>query len=121
MSVVYIDDLLIGADNLESGRKLQEQLVSLLTGAGMELHKWSSSNPLLLSDSMLFQSVIHCSISDSRPFSFFFKRDQDSRARPKPHPDSFAFKISPMTSNSDSLIVTKKSVISTIVRLFYPL
>ncbi|GFU45635.1 integrase catalytic domain-containing protein [Trichonephila clavipes] len=38
----------------------------------------------------------------------------------KPHPDSFAFKISPMTSNSDNLIVTKKSVISTIARIFDP-
>ncbi|GFQ72842.1 integrase catalytic domain-containing protein [Trichonephila clavata] len=52
MSDVYMDDLLTGADDLESGRKLQEQQVSLLRGAGMELHKWSASNPLLLPDSM---------------------------------------------------------------------
>ncbi|GFY18419.1 integrase catalytic domain-containing protein [Trichonephila clavipes] len=39
----------------------------------------------------------------------------------KPHPDSFAFKISPMTSNLDNLIVTKKSVIYTIARIFDPL
>ncbi|GFQ84441.1 hypothetical protein TNCT_237521 [Trichonephila clavata] len=52
MSDVYMDDLLTGADDSESGRKLQEQLVSLLKGAGMELHKWSASNPLLLPDSM---------------------------------------------------------------------
>ncbi|GFV83705.1 integrase catalytic domain-containing protein [Trichonephila clavipes] len=39
----------------------------------------------------------------------------------KPHPDSFAFNISPMTSNCDNLIVTKKSVISTIARIFDPL
>ncbi|GFX24270.1 uncharacterized protein TNCV_1366491 [Trichonephila clavipes] len=39
----------------------------------------------------------------------------------KPHPDSFVFKISPMTSNCDNLIVTKKSVISTIARIFDPL
>ncbi|GFT54028.1 uncharacterized protein TNCV_153881 [Trichonephila clavipes] len=52
MSDVYMDDLLTGADDLESGRKLQMQLVSMLKGAGMELHKWSTSNPLLLPDSM---------------------------------------------------------------------
>ncbi|GFV17628.1 integrase catalytic domain-containing protein [Trichonephila clavipes] len=52
MSVVYMDDLLTGADDLESGRKLQVQLVSMLKGAGMELHKWSASNSLLLPDSM---------------------------------------------------------------------
>ncbi|GFQ84336.1 integrase catalytic domain-containing protein [Trichonephila clavata] len=39
----------------------------------------------------------------------------------KPYLDSFAFKISPMTLNCDSLIATKKSVISTIVRIFDPL
>ncbi|GFS81735.1 uncharacterized protein TNCV_2706761 [Trichonephila clavipes] len=39
----------------------------------------------------------------------------------KSHSDSFAFKISPMTSNCDNLIVTKKSVISTIARIFDPL
>ncbi|GFT16532.1 uncharacterized protein TNCV_281551 [Trichonephila clavipes] len=39
MSDVYMDDLLTGADDLESGRKLQVQLVSMLKGAGMELHK----------------------------------------------------------------------------------
>ncbi|GFW02539.1 hypothetical protein TNCV_2455551 [Trichonephila clavipes] len=44
MSDVYMNDLLTGADDLESGRKL----VSMLKGAGMELHKWSASNPLLL-------------------------------------------------------------------------
>ncbi|GFX06286.1 uncharacterized protein TNCV_505061 [Trichonephila clavipes] len=52
MSDVYMDDLLTGADDLESGRKLQVQLVSVLKGAGTELHKWSASNPLLLPDSM---------------------------------------------------------------------
>ncbi|GFX92715.1 integrase catalytic domain-containing protein [Trichonephila clavipes] len=48
MSDVYMEDLTV-ADDLESGRKLQVQLVSMLKGAGMELHKWSASNPLLLS------------------------------------------------------------------------
>ncbi|GFR11635.1 uncharacterized protein TNCT_728991 [Trichonephila clavata] len=38
-----MDDLLTGADDLESGRKLQEQQVSLLRGAGMEPQKWSAS------------------------------------------------------------------------------
>ncbi|GFU04978.1 DUF5641 domain-containing protein [Trichonephila clavipes] len=33
-----MDDLLTGADDLESERKLQTQLVSMLKGAGMELH-----------------------------------------------------------------------------------
>ncbi|GFX50320.1 integrase catalytic domain-containing protein [Trichonephila clavipes] len=51
MSDVYMDDL-TGADDLEPGRKLQVQLISMLKGAGIELHKWSANNPLLLPDSM---------------------------------------------------------------------
>ncbi|GFR07577.1 DUF1758 domain-containing protein [Trichonephila clavata] len=112
MSDVYMDDLLTGADDLESGRKLQEQLVSLLRGAGMELHKWSASNPLLLSDSMCQdKDLSYSSSTETKTLGLLWK----------PHPDSFAFKISPMTSNCTSLIVTKKSVISTIARIFNPL
>ncbi|GFQ89569.1 uncharacterized protein TNCT_432031 [Trichonephila clavata] len=107
-----MDNLLTGADDLESGRKLQEQLVSLLRGAGMELHKWSANNPLLLTDSMCQDKDLSCSSStDTKILGLLGK----------PHPDSFAFKISLMTSNYYSLIVTKKSAISTIARIFDPL
>ncbi|GFQ72017.1 uncharacterized protein TNCT_486821 [Trichonephila clavata] len=107
-----MDDLLTGADDLESERKLQEQLVSLLRGAGMELHKWSASNPLLLPDSMCQdKDLSYSSSTETKTLGLLWK----------PHSGSFAFKISPMTSNCDSLIVTKKSVISTIARIFDPL
>ncbi|GFR19602.1 integrase catalytic domain-containing protein [Trichonephila clavata] len=105
-----MDDLLTSADDLESGRKLQEQLVSLLRGAGMELHKCSTSNPLTLPDSMCQDKDLSYS-SSTETLGLLWK----------PHPDSFAFKISPMTSNCASLIVRKKSVISTISRIFDPL
>ncbi|GFV93767.1 DUF1758 domain-containing protein [Trichonephila clavipes] len=111
MSVVYMDDLLTGADDLESGRKLQVQLVSMLKGAGMELHKWSASNPLQLPDSVCQVKDLSYSSTQTKTLGLLWK----------PHPDSFAFKISPMTSNCDNLIVTKKSVISTIARIFDPL
>ncbi|GFR30317.1 uncharacterized protein TNCT_610591 [Trichonephila clavata] len=98
-------------DDLESERKLKEQLVSLLRGAGMELHKGSASNPLLLPDLMCQDKDLSCSSStETKTLGLLWK----------PHPDSFAFKISPMTSSCGSLIVTKKSVISTIARIFDP-
>ncbi|GFV21173.1 uncharacterized protein TNCV_4268061 [Trichonephila clavipes] len=109
---VYMDDLLTGADDLESGRKIQVQLISMLKGAGMELHKWSASNPLLLPDSMCqVKDLSYSSSTETKTLGLLWK----------PHPDSFAFKISPMTSNCDNLKVTKKSVISTIARIFDPL
>ncbi|GFX19794.1 integrase catalytic domain-containing protein [Trichonephila clavipes] len=100
MSDIYMDDLLTEADDLESGRKLQVQLVSMLKGAGLELHKWSASNPLLLPDSMCqVKDLSYSSSTKTKTLGLLWK----------PHPDSFAFKISPMTSNCDNLIVTKKS------------
>ncbi|GFX36234.1 probable RNA-directed DNA polymerase from transposon X-element [Trichonephila clavipes] len=84
----------------------------MLKGAGMELHKWSASNPLLLPDSM-------CQVKD---LSYSSSTETETLGHLwKPHPDSFSFKISPMTSNCDNLIVTKKLVISTIARIFDPL
>ncbi|GFR28676.1 uncharacterized protein TNCT_318141 [Trichonephila clavata] len=78
----------------------------------MELHKWPSSNPLLLPDSMCQdKDLSYSSSTETKTLGLLWK----------PHPDSFAFKISPMTSNCASLIVTKKSVISTIARIFDPL
>ncbi|GFX85126.1 integrase catalytic domain-containing protein [Trichonephila clavipes] len=107
-----MNDLLTGADDLESGRKLQVQLVSMLKGAGMELHKWSANNPLLLTDSMSqVKDLSYSSSTETKTLGLFWKTD----------PDSFAFKIPPMTSNCDNFIVTKKSVISTIARIFDPL
>ncbi|GFU94870.1 uncharacterized protein TNCV_820931 [Trichonephila clavipes] len=101
MSDVYMDDLLTGADDLESGRKLQVQLVSMLKGAGMELHKWSASNPLLLPDSMCQVKDLSYSSTETKTLGFLWK----------PHPDSFAFKISPMISNCDNLIVFELSLL----------
>ncbi|GFT29153.1 integrase_H2C2 domain-containing protein [Trichonephila clavipes] len=95
MSDIYMDDLLTGADDLESGRKLQVQPVSMLKGAGMELHKWSASNPLLLPDSMCqVKDLSYSSSTETKTLGLLWK----------PHPDYFAFKISPMTSNCDNLI-----------------
>ncbi|GFY01106.1 uncharacterized protein TNCV_5075731 [Trichonephila clavipes] len=88
MSDVYMNDLLTGTYDLESGRKLQEQLISMLKGAGMELHKWSASNPLQLSDSMCQEKdLFYSSSTETKTLGLLSK----------PHPDSFAFKISPMT------------------------
>ncbi|GFX61001.1 integrase catalytic domain-containing protein [Trichonephila clavipes] len=112
MSDVYMDDLLTGADDLESGRKLQVQLVSMLKGAGIEFHKWSASKPLLLPDSMCqVKDLSYSSSTETKTLGLLWK----------PHPDSFAFKIALMTSYCDNLIITKKSVISTIARIFDPL
>ncbi|GFV28625.1 integrase catalytic domain-containing protein [Trichonephila clavipes] len=93
----YMDDL-TGADDLESERKLQVQLISMLKGSGMEFQKWSASNPLILRDSMC-QDLSYFSSTETKTLGLLWK----------PHPDSFIFKIFPMTSNCDNLKATKKA------------
>ncbi|GFR07756.1 DUF1758 domain-containing protein [Trichonephila clavata] len=103
-----MDDL-IGADDLGIWKKTPR--TTSVTTKGV-LHKWSASNPLLLPDSMCQNKDLSFSSStETKTLGLLWK----------PHPDSFAFKISPMTSNCDSFTVTKKSVISTIARIFDPL
>ncbi|GFQ65521.1 integrase catalytic domain-containing protein [Trichonephila clavata] len=82
MSDVYMDDLLTVADDLVSGRKLQEQLVSLLRGAGMELHKWSASNPLLLPDSMCQDKDLSYSSTKTKTLGLLWKPHPDSKFLP---------------------------------------
>ncbi|GFU37154.1 integrase catalytic domain-containing protein [Trichonephila clavipes] len=100
MPDVYMDDLLTAADDLESGRKLQVQLVSMLKSAGMELHKWSASNPLLLLDSMCqVKDLSYSSSTETKTLGLLWK----------PHPDSFAFKISPMTSKTVTISKSQRN------------
>ncbi|KAF8790426.1 hypothetical protein HNY73_005448 [Argiope bruennichi] len=44
----YVDDILSGTEDLSFAIELQDQLIHLLKSSGMELHKWSSNNPVLL-------------------------------------------------------------------------
>lgn len=43
----YMDDALTGHDQLEKLVELKEQLTSILSSAGFELHKWNSNEPRL--------------------------------------------------------------------------
>ena len=41
---MYVDDLLTGAPDLESSMKLQDPTIAVLSEAGFEIPKWTSSN-----------------------------------------------------------------------------
>ncbi|GFU73503.1 DUF1758 domain-containing protein [Trichonephila clavipes] len=46
----YVDDLLAGADSLDSARKIVHELQNLISAGGFELRKWSCTHPEVLSD-----------------------------------------------------------------------
>ncbi|GBM69910.1 hypothetical protein AVEN_96426-1 [Araneus ventricosus] len=48
----YMDDIVSGAPDLETARRLQSQLRDALKSCGMTLHKWSSNSPELLNSSL---------------------------------------------------------------------
>ena len=45
----YVDDGLIGADTIHEALAIQQQLISILSSAGMKLRKWCANHPQLLS------------------------------------------------------------------------
>lgn len=45
---LYVDDFLIGADNLPDARRRRDELVQLLNKGGFELKKWVSNQPALI-------------------------------------------------------------------------
>ncbi|GFT33068.1 integrase catalytic domain-containing protein [Trichonephila clavipes] len=48
---VYMDDVVLGAQNLDTARQLQCQLQNMLETCGMKLHKWNSNSKELLNSS----------------------------------------------------------------------
>ncbi|GFS31607.1 hypothetical protein TNIN_165031 [Trichonephila inaurata madagascariensis] len=86
------------------GKKTPRTTLSLLKDAGMEHHKWLASNPLLLPDSMC-QDLSYSSSSETCGNRIHIPLL--SRFHPKPQ--------------TVTISVIKKSVISTIARIFNPL
>ncbi|XP_055920880.1 uncharacterized protein LOC129952352 [Eupeodes corollae] len=108
---MYIDDLVSGADTLEVAKEKYHQISTLLSSAGFHLRKWMSNDREFLksipeedretSVSLTFGSLDH---TKTLGISWF------------PSTDSFSFQKIVLDN-----IVTKRSILSTIARLFDPL
>ncbi|GBN77064.1 hypothetical protein AVEN_119548-1 [Araneus ventricosus] len=83
----YMDDIVSGAPDLDTARRLQSQLRDALKSCGMTLHKWSSNSPELLNSSL------------STDVEHSFSVDTDLSVKTlgiswKPFQDRFVFKVS---------------------------
>jgi len=110
LNQTYMDDICVGVESLEAAQALQIYLIRLLGRSGLELKKWTSNSPELLSK----LKPENCSTD---PLTF----DQDNFVqvlgmRWNPSGDFFSF----YTSNF-KLILTKRGVLSIIARIFDPL
>ena len=106
----YMDDIVSGEQNVENALKLQDQLIQLFQAAGMKLYKWISNSKILLNN------VPH----EDRNYNF----DSDEIVKTlgliwNPDADCFQFTVSPSTATSS--IITKRTVLSDISKLFDPL
>lgn len=108
----YVDDILSGAESLETCQSLQNELINLLKSGGFTLKKWSSNHPQLLSH-LPHDYIENC--------NFQISDDEALKALGvywSPQTDLFAFKIQLDTITSDP---TKRDLLSDIARLFDPL
>ncbi|XP_076279061.1 uncharacterized protein LOC143208476 [Lasioglossum baleicum] len=111
---IYVDDVLFGADDRILALQLRHQVTELLSRGGFHLRKWSSNCPRLLAD---ISDQEH-ELASSRPFQeiegvkmlgLFWVPSKDEF--------QFQFKVHFHSDQTD----TKRTVLSTIARMFDPL
>ncbi|XP_058827429.1 uncharacterized protein LOC131687365 [Topomyia yanbarensis] len=110
----YVDDMLSGVDDVEDGKKLIQQLVELLESARFSLRKWNSNNRELLLN-------VPEHLRDDRSI---LELDSSSSTIKtlglvwEPSTDRFRF-TTPVWSSA--AVITKRTVLSDVSRLFDPL
>ncbi|GFW66731.1 DUF1758 domain-containing protein [Trichonephila clavipes] len=107
----YVDDLLAGAESLDSARKIVHELQNLMSAGGFELRKWSCTHPEVLSDlpNTLKTNISSHSFDDEstqKILGLFWDLNDDS------------FKLRAALSDQVS---TKRQMLSIIARIFDPL
>ncbi|KMQ91444.1 hypothetical protein RF55_8691 [Lasius niger] len=106
---IYVDDVLFGADDLDYLKQVRNQLCSLLQLGGFELRKWASNSPVLLVDIDPANHGLAC--NKSLQANELVKILGISW---NPALDTFQFQVELSTDIPN----TKRSILSTIARLF---
>ena len=109
----YVDDLITGVDSIHDGLALQSEVIKALKNAGMEIRKWASNSPELLTTIPQEHREIASSI--------VFNEDKVIKTLGLswcPQRDTFQFCVA--TCNSTEKI-TKRTILSGIAKLFDPL
>jgi len=110
----FIDDILVGCENLAAAQALKSELINLLKCGGLELKKWVSNSTELLSDIPEQDQEI--------PMFTQATEDQDAPSvkvlgvKWIPSTDSFTYNVT-----LNQAVFTKRNILSVISRLFDPL
>ncbi|GFQ92738.1 uncharacterized protein TNCT_719331 [Trichonephila clavata] len=107
-----MDDLISGCSSISSAKQFKQELIYLFSGAGMQLHKWSSDCIELLSNFDVSDGDVSLTIpNETKALGLLWR----------PQKDTLAFSASSIADVSDSCTITKRSVLSATARIFDPL
>jgi hypothetical protein len=107
----YVDDIITGAETIPDTLTLQRQVTELLDAGGLELKKWASNCPAVLQDVPAENRVMESS---------FDPKDHCSVKILGLHWDP-VLDILSYHSESPTSAITKRSVLSTIAKIYDPL
>lgn len=106
----YMDDICVGAESVAEAKSLQQSMVNILSRSGLELKKWASNAPEVLS---------HLKPEDCTTDPLNFDRGDGVQVlgmRWDPVQDCFSY-----DTPCIRLVCTKKGILSMIARIFDPL
>jgi len=110
---LYVDDLLTGADSIEECIQIQNEITTISNSAGMNLRKWCSNSPKLVSNMKNKNLNAHVMLD---------LEDNDTTKTLglvwNPKKDQLLFKVSPHSSEHP---YTKRTLLADLNRVFDPL
>ncbi|XP_055928178.1 uncharacterized protein LOC129959383 [Argiope bruennichi] len=104
MSDFYMDDCLSGSNTLDTPKELQTELIQMLACCGMELHKWCSNSPQLLSHNCVNSDYLFDSSNEVKALGLLWK----------PEVDCFAFRM----TVDNSAKYARRTVLSVIAKTY---
>ncbi|XP_077547596.1 uncharacterized protein LOC144159783 [Haemaphysalis longicornis] len=112
---MYMDDLLIGADNSAEAIKMHEEIVEIFSAASMNIRKWVSNDPYVAAsfeEKITAQEKVLCPPSGTTKV---LGMSWD------PETDTFSFKNNSLLHFIQQHEVTKRFVLQAIARVYDPL
>lgn len=109
----YVDDLISGAESLEEAERIRSEVESVLHGAGLQLRKWSSNDPLLMNKipASEHEKLLRINGNDViKALGIVWQ----------PSTDELQF-IDPLENVKNCNRITKRSILADVARLFDPL
>ena len=105
---MYVDDLLTGADTYAEAKDLRDEVIDLLQRGGLNIRQWVSNEPGLL-DGLTEQQIHPKFFGDSTVKTLGVSWDARN--------DTVTYTVDPHVATK----VTKRTILSTIARIFDPL